>query len=234
MANGNEHIIVCTNLYGTYIVPRHHNRPVTTCLRNGVAFEPDTIEFMLKNHNNEAIVTAGTYIGDFLPAFCNIPKVFAFEPVSENYKYASLNKILNDLTNTTLEHSCLSDVNNLQRMITSENNIPLGGSSRVISSKYVESSNVKIEEVNSIKLDDYLDKNERVISIIQLDVEGHETQVIQGAIKTIEMYKPIIIVETRPSKDVENQLIVFGYVYHEKTLHGNKILYISGKHNLKF
>ncbi len=227
--------IICKNKYGTYIVPQSHNRPVTKALKKGDVYEPKTIEFILKNYNNSSIITAGTYIGDFLPAFGNIPKVFAFEPVLENYIYAGLNKKINNLNNITLENLCLSNINQGQKMVTKINNVPCGGSSRILSNVRESSSNDDvIEEVNSIRLDDYLSKDEHSISIIQLDVEGHETQVIEGALKTIQKNMPIIIVETKPSKDVENKLFELGYEYHSEKLHSNHILFIREKHNLKF
>ena len=86
--------IICKNKYGTYIIPASHNRPVTYELKRGSIYEPLTIEFILKNFNNQSIVTAGTYIGDFLPAFKNVNNVYAFEPVEENYIYANINKKL--------------------------------------------------------------------------------------------------------------------------------------------
>ena len=225
--------LICKNKYGTFIVPKEHKRPVTHALRNGKVYEPNTIEFIRKNYDNKNIVTAGTYIGDFLPAFHNIPKVFAFEPVTENYIYANLNKNLNNLDNVTLENLCLSNINTKQNMVTHINNVPCGGGSSIIQIDSL-SENKRTEEVTSIKLDDYLNHNRSPISIIQLDVEGHETQVIEGGIKTIEKNKPIIIIESKPKKYIKNKLFELGYSYHHTKLHHNTILYIKNKHILNF
>ena len=224
--------MICTNKYGKYVIPKNHTRPVTNCLRKGIPFEPETIEFVRNNHNNLPIVTAGTYIGDFLPAFKNIRTVFAFEPVPENYKYAHINKILNDLNNVSLENLCLSDNNEDNRMVISNNNIPRGGASRIIDSPVNKSD--KIITVKSIQLDDYLEGKNNRISIIQLDVEGHEDCVLKGAMKTIEACTPIIIVETRPKIDTYNKLVSLGYSYHTRRLHGNHILYVKNEHKLTF
>ena len=215
------------NKYGKYIVPTHHNRPVTESLKNGDVWEENTINFILNNHNNLPIITAGTYIGDFLPAFRKIPVVYAFEPVPENYKYALLNKILNDLDNVNLENLCLSDNNGKLRMVTSRNDIALGGGSMVTSK--VDNDNV---EVASVKLDDYFRKDKPNIGIIHLDVENHETEVLDGSMETIERCKPIIIVETKPDVRVENLLEKLGYKYYDKELDANKILYIESNHKL--
>ncbi len=224
--------LLCENKYGTYIVPASHNRPVTNELKRGSVYEPFTIEFIQKNFNNQSIVTAGTYIGDFLPAFKDIKNVYAFEPVEENYIYANLNKKINSLNNVTLENMCLSNVNEQKNMITSINGVLCGGGSKIIHNEQKSSNNI-IEKVKSVELDKYLDKS-IPISIIQLDVEGHETEALEGGMQTIEKYKPIIIVETKPTKITEDKLFSMGYNYHAVKLHDNKILYIEGKHKLHF
>ena len=224
--------LLCENKYGTYIVPASHNRPVTNELKRGSVYEPFTIEFIQKNFNNQSIVTAGTYIGDFLPAFKDIKNVYAFEPVEENYIYANLNKKINSLNNVTLENMCLSNVNEQKNMITSINGVLCGGGSKIIHNEQKSSNNI-IEKVKSVELDKYLDKS-IPISIIQLDVEGHETEALEGGMQTIEKYKPIIIVKTKPTKITEDKLFSMGYNYHAVKLHDNKILYIEGKHKLHF
>ena len=45
--------LICKNKYGTFIVPKEHNRPVTRALRKGKVYEPKTIEFIRKNYNNK-------------------------------------------------------------------------------------------------------------------------------------------------------------------------------------
>tara|TARA_Y100000992_G_C21240471_1_gene480452 strand:- start:635 stop:1390 length:756 start_codon:yes stop_codon:yes gene_type:complete len=48
-------------------------------------------------------------------------------------------------------------------------------------------------KINSKKIDDL--KFDNLISFIKIDVEGHEEQVIDGAIQTIKKHKPIMLVE---------------------------------------
>ena len=117
-------------------------------------------------------------------------------------------------------------------MITCINGIFCGGGSKIIQNDQKSSNNI-IEKVKSIELDKYLDSN-IPISIIQLDVEGHETEVLEGSMQTIQKYKPIIIVETKPTKIIEEKLFNMGYNYHAVKLHDNKIMYIETKHDLKF
>lgn len=224
--------ILCQNKYGTYVVPASHKRPVTYELKRGSVYEPFTIEFIQKNFNNQSIVTAGTYIGDFLPAFKDITNVYAFEPVEENYVYANINKKVNSLNNVILENMCLSNISENKNMVTCINGVFCGGGSKIIKNEQKSSNNI-IEKVKSVELDEYLDKS-IPISIIQLDVEGHESEALEGGMQTIEKYKPIIIVETKPAKLTEDKLLNMGYIYHAVKLHDNKILYVEGKHKLQF
>ena len=226
--------ILCSNLHGKYVIPGHHNRPVTRALREGRVWEPATIEFILNNHNNQSIVTAGTYIGDFLPAFRDIPEVIAFEPVKENWTYAKLNIKLNNLDNVVLENACLSNTNAKQMMTTYRpDGECCGGGSTVVTDSMPKRFSLpgwRYQEVSSMKLDDYLAGNTKPISIVQLDVERHETQALEGGLKTIGKYKPILIIEHKPAEAIENELFNMGYMYHSTRLHANWVMYIKGRH----
>lgn len=229
----NDNDIYCKNMYGVYRLPSSHNRPVVNELKNGNVYEPATIKFILKNNNGDAIITAGTYVGDFLPAFKYISKVYAFEPSKENYMYSKINISLNNLLNVELKNYCLSNKNGYQNFITCDNGIKLGGGSHVWNG-YCEYPNKVIENVESVTLDKYFENNNIKISIIQLDVEGHESEVLEGAINIIQQNKPIIIVESKPKPHIQQKLFDLDYSYHQKTLHANSILYIKSLHFLKF
>ena len=57
------------NKYGGYCVPlSSHYRPAAKTVLSKKVYEPDTIEYMLKNCKSGDVVHAGTYFGDFLPA----------------------------------------------------------------------------------------------------------------------------------------------------------------------
>jgi hypothetical protein len=65
-----------------------------------------------------------------------------------------------------------------------------------------------------------LDRFRLAPSIIKIDTEGYEFQVLQGAIGTIRERKPRLVVETHDSKDVQliQELLPF-YTWAE--LHGS-------------
>ena len=73
-----------------------------------------------------------------------------------------------------------------------------GGRSRIpIDKKNYSMKTWNRELKKTITLDNYIDelKITKNISVIKIDVEGHEFEVLEGAINTIDRYKPIIYIE---------------------------------------
>ncbi|MGZ8185402.1 MAG: FkbM family methyltransferase [Methylococcaceae bacterium] len=193
---------VSYNKYGGYCVPESsRHRPAARKILAHDIHEPKTIEFLISHCGNGDIVHAGTYFGDFLPALSKacIPsaKVWAFEPNPENYRCAKITIQINDLKNVELANAGLgAQKETLLMKISDENGQALGGASR-ISGKDSSDISGGIEPVDIVTIDDSVG-SDRHISIIQLDVEGHEKQALSGALKTIQRCLPIIIVEILP------------------------------------
>ena len=60
-------------------------------------------------------------------------------------------------------------------------------------------------------LDDVV-AGDRRVAAIQLDVEGHEQAALEGAMRTIERCRPLIVLETLPEAQwVEQHLAPLGY-----------------------
>jgi len=140
-----------------------------------------------------SVVTAGTYIGDFLPALSTACKetVFAFEPSLENYEYAEENIRLNHLTNVKLAHLGISYTAHSMKLCTATKDIELQGGSFLTEDPHPAWT---VEDTKVTTLDQELPANER-ISLIQLDVEGHEYEALLGAKETIARWNPIIVLE---------------------------------------
>ena len=86
----------------------------------------------------------------------------------------------------------------------------------------------KKKKVQIKKLDNFKIKAD----IIKLDVEGHEDQVIKGAINTIKKYKPLLYIE-RPSKNIVKilgKLKYKIYVFDIKKNSFKRTFNISNKH----
>ena len=186
------------NEYGGYCLPESsiHRTTPRRILRAKV-YEAQTIEFMRDNCAGGDIVHAGTYFGDFLPGLSQAcspdTRIWAFEPNPENFACARITVLINNLKNVTLHNAGLGEKEGLLRMRTKdEGGRGLGGKSRILN--VGEFDPAFDEEVRIVAIDSLVDNN-RPVSIIQLDVEGHEEAALRGALCTIRRCLPILIME---------------------------------------
>jgi FkbM family methyltransferase len=195
----------------------------------GDVWEPDTIEFMVKNAGQGDIVHAGAYFGDFLPALSQAcvdgAKLWAFEPNPENYRCALITIEINNLKNVEIMNAGLGVYRSRFSMkIADESGRALGGASHMVG-RSKKNNLEQIVEVDIYKLDDVVPL-ERQVSILQLDVEGFEKQALTGAMETIRRCKPILILELLPDNNwLSENIFSLGYQVSGK-LHDNTILAI--------
>jgi FkbM family methyltransferase len=219
------------NRYGAYCVPlSSQHRPAAQMIRAGAVYEPGTIEFLQANCGQSDLVHAGTYFGDFLPALSRAcspqSRVWAFEPSLENYRCAHITILLNELRNIELANAGLGERREMLRLLTTDKDgVAQGGASRVVSVEDRVAG--RTEPVQIVTIDDTI-PYDRPVSIIQLDVEGHEQQALIGALRTIERCRPIIMVEILAGSTLLNNdwlaqhIIPFGYVF-AGSIHGNAV-----------
>ena len=111
-------------------------------------------------------------------------RVYAFEPVLENFVLAKLCVEQNDLTNVILMNSALSDsIANLSIDTNQKNGLHAGGGSTISNSGHICTS----LKIDNLEADD--------IVLIQFDVEGHELEVLSGALDTIKRCRQVIAIE---------------------------------------
>jgi FkbM family methyltransferase len=224
-----EHIIA-VNKYGRYCVPTASAwRPAAKAVLEGEVWERKTLSFMHKNAGHGDIVHAGAYFGDFLPALSKAlfgsAHLWAFEPSSQNYACARRTLELNELKNVTLMHAGLGAAAGTQTFKTGRESEPsLGGASRAVKHRRPGGA---YEEVAIVAVDDVV-PGERLVSIIQLDVEGFELEALMGAVKTIRGSKPILILESRPKNEdwFAREILSLGYAETGK-VHGNKVFEVT-------
>jgi FkbM family methyltransferase len=226
-----EKCILSENIYGKYCVPKASFRRIAAQrVLNNKVYEPNTIKFIIDNCNKGDIVHAGTYFGDFLPALsknCGLDaKVWGFEPNPENYCCTALTLEINHISNVVLANAGLGkNKENLLMKVTDDRGNSLGGGSQIMGKEIEEEKG--LVSVQIVAIDDVV-SSERFVSIIQLDVEGHEIEALQGGLKTIERCRPILIIEDWPNSSlfcnkwfIDN---IYGLGYEKvRNIHDNTI-----------
>lgn len=216
---------MCTNKYGKYCVPKGNLKGIDWILSNNFVHEEQTLLFIKNNVSEGSIITAGAHIGSFLPFLSMSCKtVYAFEPDPENFRYSILNIDNNKLTNVILKNYALSSYDGVITMKTE--NLIEKSLCRV--SIYDYDLTTKCHKLDTI----FHDVNDN-INIIQLDVQLHEYDILNGAINLITKHKPIIITEELITKELPTFLIELNYIKHCLKINDNVIFYIPNVHSLQ-
>ena len=142
-------------------------------------------------------VDIGANIGNHARAFSpHFEKVYAFEP--NPLTFALLNFNVKTFSNIETFAIALSDKADKQPFSIDMHN---SGKSKLTDSSVPEASDVI---VNTTTLDEFMGARESRISLIKLDVEGHEPRVLQGAKHCINTHKPIIMTELLEEQIIDN------------------------------
>jgi FkbM family methyltransferase len=207
-----------------YYVPRYGaHRPVARCtLRRKYVSQPlhDLVEAVMI-HRPGSMVHAGTFFGDMIPSFSRKTPgmLYAFEPVLENYLMARAATTHNELENVMLHHAGLGAAPALAKVETGRRLRHRGGSSHVISDQAKRT--VCAQPISLMSIDQLMIAD---LSLIQLDVEGYELPVLQGAIATIKSRQPVIVIEDN-RKNCAGFLRQLGY--EEVAQLGRKHVYLT-------
>ena len=107
-------------------------------------------------------------------------KVFAFEPLPSNFEYLRKNADINFCRNIFLFEVAVSRENGLA-FLTFTNSLQSG---------LAENGNIKVK---TISLDDWVESGKLPVpNVLKIDVEGAEFLVLEGALKILKKYRPII------------------------------------------
>jgi len=190
---------IARNIHGLYAVPKSSaHRPAARVVLAGDVYEPDTLDLLCSVKG--AVIHAGAYFGDFLPALAKsrTETVYAFEPNEENYKAALLTCELNNLKNVQRMNAALgSFVGQAFVQTHDDRGKALGGGSHLSTSGQC---------VPMVRLDDVV--SEPIVAI-HLDVEGYEAQALAGAKRIMSDSIPMLILETLP-KDMKESYRIEG------------------------
>ena len=116
-------------------------------------------------------------------------KVIAFEPLPANYRLLEENLRLNRIENVLVRREAVADHSG-----TLNFHFPVEEPSLVAGPILAEDKTGDFD-VDCVSLDDFVSKRHVRLDLIKMDVEGAETSVIEGALRTIQEFHPVLIVE---------------------------------------
>ena len=198
--------LISYNRYGGYCVPESsQHRPAAHKILLNEVYEAQTIQFMREHCGDGDIIHAGAYFGDFFPALSQAcapgAKIWTFEPNAENYRCAQITILINNIANIELANAGLGErCERLFIKTRDENGQALGGASQ-ITAEGTGDALAEVEAVQIVTIDEVVPED-RKVSILQLDVEGHEQAALAGALQTIRRCRPILILEILPENDL--------------------------------
>jgi FkbM family methyltransferase len=181
------------NKYGRYCVPKSSAYTYTSkAILAGKVHEPSTIKFITENNRNLDIVHAGAGFGDFLPALSKSTsgKIWTVEPNIENYLCARKTLEINNTNNVNLLNCGLGECHSKKYFLTKENGLDLGPRTRTTTMDRLENN---LQECEVITLDEFVGSAN--VSILHLDTEGYEFEILNGAKELIKRCNPLIILE---------------------------------------
>lgn len=148
-------------------------------------------------------------------------KILAFEPDPENFELLEKTKEKSTIKNINLYNIALSNrkktVSFQQDKLTSATGMISNDQTPWVK-KYLGQDTISIQVST-----DYLDNKtfeKHWPSIIKIDVEGHELEVLKGGAKKLSKYKPLLLIESFPpnQQKVINLLSNIGYKFWDSDL----------------
>lgn len=154
--------------------------------------------FLSQLKKESVVVDVGANIGYYtLLAARRVKKVYAIEPDKKCFEILKKNVVENNLKNVVLINKAASNKKENKFLERDKEN---QGNSKI--------SSENGEIITADTLDNIL-KNEQKIEVIKIDTQGWETQVIEGAKKTIKKHRPTMFLEYTPSEYRDNKMINF-------------------------
>ena len=153
----------------------------------------------------DTVIDVGANVGHYAVGLSRIVgtqgRVIAFEPILETFAILASNVLAANCGNVTLVNAAVSDKSEVVGMSVPQEN----GSANYYQAKISGDGD---RSVFTLSLD-ILDLPR--VSLIKIDVEGHEISVLEGARQVIERDRPALIVEGSETCDSAKWLCDHGY-----------------------
>jgi FkbM family methyltransferase len=170
------------------------------------AYEPEFVSALCKHvSRGDTCIDVGGNLGYYCMLMATLVgtqgRVFTFEPVSENLAVLKENISLNNLTNVELVNSALGARAGTMSLIRSE----AGSVSATPSVRgYAVAGPQSTVDVQVTTLDAFLEHKNLRPSVIKIDVEGAELEVLRGAVNTLRTARPAVLVEVHGWDDASS------------------------------
>ena len=136
---------------------------------------------------NKAIIDARAYLGEssvVLSEYTN-NKVYAFEPVDENFE-----KLLKTIQFNNLNEKIIP----IKMYLSEKKGEKTLLADKKLDDKTTSNTNNKKYFVNSTSIDKFVKENNLKVGIIKCDINGNEMNLLKGAEKTILEQKPVLVI----------------------------------------
>lgn len=186
--------------YPVYCYGKSMDEYISAFIHSGVFYEEPLLKYILNNYPSiKTVIDVGANIGNHSAFFSKVmgADVIAFEPVPDNYRF-----LIKNNSEGENYHIGLSDVRRKMGYFT---NFLTDGKPNMGGCTLTDGDTVEVDTLDSFNLKP---------DLIKIDVEGMEPSVIQGGLKTIEKYKPLLVIE---HNDIQNlyetarMLVPLGY-----------------------
>lgn len=158
---------------------------------NGLLLFKHIFDHLNIDYRNSSLVDVGANIGNHSLFFGDLfKKIYSFEPNPTTYELLKINTENKNIS--TFNRGLGSKKDKLILFESLENN---GGSSLHMDKSAHEGKTYTVD----IDTLDNFDFSNELVSVIKIDVEGHEFDVLQGGKKLIDEMRPIIIFEVHAS-----------------------------------
>ena len=160
-------------------------------------------------------------------------KIISIEPEINNFEFLKKSIYLNQLKNISLFNLACSSRKGERNFFIEKEGIGMHSfyQNKLKSNIFIK---VKTEKLDNL-IFKKLNKNEiKKISLIKIDVEGAEVEVLKGAKKILKLVSPKILVEVWEKKSLENvRKILFPLGFSERRMDKENYLYFKKKRLLK-
>jgi len=155
--------------------------------RNSFTFSPKP---------GDVVLDCGACIGEISTIFAGYVgdkgEVHLFDPIPLHARFCTLQASLNPI---------LTDVFHINTLAVGEKTFKVNLGTKIDNNK-IEPGKIKIEQFDTISLDDYVSSNSITkVDFIKMDVEGAETDAINGAKQILKKYKPKLAISTYHKPD---------------------------------